>query len=80
MHTQQDVTHTDNKWVNEETPVNITTNTQQSNMQDNITMDGSPNLIAINNEQKENPNYMPIHIDWRANWEHYHMHKIWKNT
>ena len=56
-----DMTHMHNKWVNEDTLKNITSDTQQSNMQDNISRDSSSNQIAVSNEQKENPNYMPIH-------------------
>ena len=42
----------------------VTSDTQQSSMQDNITSrDRSLNQTAANNEQKENPNYMPIHSD-----------------
>ena len=55
--------HTHNKQVNKDTPVNTTSDTQQSNMQDNITRDSSPTWTAGINEQKESPNYMPIHSD-----------------
>ena len=37
--TQQNMTHTHNKQVNEDTPMNITSDIQKSNMQDNITRD-----------------------------------------
>ena len=63
MHTQQNVTHTHNKGVNEYIPVNITCETQQGNMQDNIAKDSSPNQIAVDDEEKGNPNYMTTHSD-----------------
>ena len=28
-------------------------------------MNSSPNQIAVNNEQKDNPNYMPIQVNMR---------------
>ena len=30
-------------------------------MQDKIRKDSGPNQVAVNNEQRENPNYMPVH-------------------
>ena len=49
-HTQQNVTHSHSKQVNEDTPVKIISDTQQSNMHEDITGDRNQNQIAVNNE------------------------------
>ena len=55
------MTCTHNEQVNKDIPDNNTSNTHQNNVQDNVKRKSSLNQIAVNNEQKDNPNYMPIH-------------------
>ena len=50
--TQPNVKHNHNRQIMEDTPVNITSGTQQR--------DTNTNRMAINNKQKENPNYTPV--------------------
>ena len=50
-----------NEWLNKDTPENKRSDRQQTNMQDNTRWNSSPSWIAVNNEQKDNPNYMPIY-------------------
>ena len=50
--TQPDVTHPHNRQIEEDTPVNITSDTQQK--------DTKTNRIAVNNDHKGDPNYMTV--------------------
>ena len=65
-HFEKHKQNTHNKQVNEDTPVNITSDTKQSNMQDNITKYSSPNQIAVNNEQKKNQNYSQFTVTMKS--------------
>ena len=48
--------HNRNKQVKESTPVNSTSEVQQTNMKGHVT-----NVVSVNNEQEDDPNHMPVH-------------------
>ena len=55
------MTHNHNEGVNRDTSENSTSDTQPNNMQNKASRNSIPNWIVVNNEQKDNPNYMPFH-------------------
>ena len=52
----QNMIHDRNKQIKESTQVNSTSEVQQTNMKDHVT-----NVVSVNNEQKDDPNHMPVH-------------------